>query len=317
MNENLQKSFNANNNLFVSKATSLNSAILSNFTTNNQNISPTKTNSPQKHNSPPILPLREAIFQEFPDAQSTQNEIISQNKINNSSIPQIYTAKIIVKDESGDENTFEINRTDDASQMAENLIDITASDVIDAYCVRCGVEPEALCLFSSKWERLRNDFLIWKLFVKKKKIKKNVNETTDNPIPVDNLTRITNFLKTHPPPSVDLYIRLNKDLLSHFDIMVGSIPFDMQDDQLYEKFKGFGNINNLVIFKNKKNESRGFARITFEREIDAMKAVELGRTLRYNDIFLKIFRPKLYYAISSKIERKNVFLDREKDEMNK
>ena len=59
-------------------------------------------------------------------------------------------------------------------------------------------------------------------------------------------------------------------------IFVGGIPFDAKEYQLRDFFSKFGNIRDVTIVKDERNLSRGFAFVTFESKLDAMKTQKLG-----------------------------------------
>lgn len=228
-------------------------------------------------------------------------------------VPETYKANIVISDSTGDDLDIEI-QSSDAKKFKDDLLSITASDVIDAYCEKNGIEKEGLILFSSKWERIDSDSLIWKHFIKKRKIRKNEKDHEKVKETKEDNNKLAKYIESHSPLRAELYIRQNKQLMNHFDVLVTCKPFNLKEDQLLEYFKRYGEITNVLIFKSKNGQSRGIARITFKREADANAAVDNTKTLRYtqekNEPFLHVFRPNLQYATSSKKEIKSIFVER-------
>lgn len=312
--ENSQKSDNNNNNSFTNDKNSNPGS----FSSSSNSSSLTSFSRLVKNNIPQVIPLKTPA-----DNNLKLGDIFTSTKPNFDQptkqsilVPRVYSAIITVQDASGDGIDIQIRRTEDATEMAENLLSITATDVIEAYCEICGIENEGLILFSPKWEKLDPDSLIWKLFLKKKRIKKSdkKDEKLEKKVAEADDKKLINYLNLHESLSADVFIRQNKELMNHFDVLVNQIPFSMQEDQLLEHFKRFGNVTNICIFRNKKEKSRGIGRITFEREIDANKAVQNMKTLRYtkenSQLFMNVFRPLLDYASTSKKKKKAIFYDR-------
>lgn len=74
-------------------------------------------------------------------------------------------------------------------------------------------------------------------------------------------------------------------------IFVGNLGWNVRDEELYEAFKKFGKlVEVVVIFDRQSNRSKGFGFVTFEEANDALNAIAemngkdlQGRPLRVNE----------------------------------
>lgn len=78
-------------------------------------------------------------------------------------------------------------------------------------------------------------------------------------------------------------------------LFIGSISWNVTDEQLRDLFAAYGEVTEAIIIKDKfSGRSKGFGFVTFASEEDAAKAVEgLNETeLDGRKIFVSVARPK-------------------------
>lgn len=77
-------------------------------------------------------------------------------------------------------------------------------------------------------------------------------------------------------------------------LFVGSLPWSMTSDSLKELFAQYGEITEAIIISDRETgRSKGFGFVTFAKEEDAQKALELhGKEIEGRTIVVNIARPR-------------------------
>lgn len=77
-------------------------------------------------------------------------------------------------------------------------------------------------------------------------------------------------------------------------IFVGSLPWAINSDSLRELFSQYGEITEAVVINDRQTgRSKGFGFVTFAKEEDAQKALEMnGKEIEGRTIVVNIARPR-------------------------
>ena len=190
----------------------------------------------------------------------------SISKLNNENAQETYTNETFPID--SDDSIHLIVCTSDGNELSFNLPNaLTINDLIIKACEKLGAYREGMYLLC------KDNFV-------------DVNT------PLYNYSEDTKFL-----------LRTHKFLQKRFDVLVFNVPSNVKKEQLRAHFSRIGNVIDVILFKNRGGSSKGIARITFEKEEDANKAVEIGKTLSFpvenTKPFLTVIRPARDFAACS------------------
>lgn len=77
-------------------------------------------------------------------------------------------------------------------------------------------------------------------------------------------------------------------------LYVGSLPWSINNDSLRELFSQYGEIAEAIVITDRvTGRSKGFGFVTFAKEEDAQKALEMhGKEIEGRTIFVNIARPR-------------------------
>lgn len=77
-------------------------------------------------------------------------------------------------------------------------------------------------------------------------------------------------------------------------LFVGSLPWSINSDSLKELFSQYGEITEAIVISDRETgRSKGFGFITFAKEEDAQKALEMdGKEIEERTIVVNVARPR-------------------------
>ena len=77
-------------------------------------------------------------------------------------------------------------------------------------------------------------------------------------------------------------------------VYVGNLPYTINDEQLAELFKGYGEILEAIVIKDKySGRSKGFGFVTFKNDADAEKSLEMNeKDVMERKLVVNLARPK-------------------------
>lgn len=284
---------------------------------NQNNFSQNEDKNQHQESTQQIEPIQDTEpVQQIEPIQQTE----SVQQIEQVQTPEMFAIKIVINDMHGNDDILELQLSNDITQAATSIIELTVSDVLDAYCSKHGIENEGLLILTPKWTILYKSSKIWPLFLKKSKTMKNSEKAEKRKKQRQNrnkksmekhlflelespkvvLEKMIKILSKQPYLTIRLNLRQNEAKTNHFDIIVTRIPYNMKEDQLYAHFQRIGTVSQVIIFKSINGKSKGIARVTFEKEKDANEAIINGKTLSFvdskNQYFFNVFKPKIQFA---------------------